>query len=107
MSQPLPTEITGWMTKEELELPIEEIPPYFVVVDMEYPVELHDYFSEFVPAPDNIIPEGSKVSKLAPNLLPIKGYVCHIQNLRLWKKLGVKITRVLSGLKFNVVKIVY
>ena len=86
MSQPLPTGGFKWMSDEELDLPIEEFPPCFVKVDLEYPEDLHDYFAEFVPAPDNIIPEGSKVKKLAPNLLPKKDYVCHIRNLQLYKK---------------------
>ena len=101
MSQPLPTGGFTWMTDEELNFPIEELPSCFVKVDLEYPEDLHDYFSEFVPAPDNIIPEGSKVKKLAPNLLPKKNYVCHIRNLQLYKKLGVKITRVHQALKFD------
>ena len=70
-------------------------------VDLEYPEDLHDYFAEFVPAPDNIILEGSKVNKLAPNLLPKKDYVCHIRNLQLSKRLGVKVTCIHSAIKFN------
>ena len=101
MSQPLPTGGFKWLVGEELKLPIEDFPPCFVKVDLEYPENLHDNFKEFVPAPDNIIPEGSKVKKLAPNLLPKKNYVCHIRNLQLYKKLGVKITRVHKALKFN------
>ena len=101
MSQPLPIGGFEWMTDEELELPIGEMPPCFIETDLEYPIELHDKFAELVPAPDNITPEGSKVSKLAPNLLPKKGYICHIRALRLWEKLGVKITNVCSGLKFE------
>ena len=101
MSQPLPTGGFKWLVGEELKLPIEDFPPCFVKVDLKYPENLHDYFKEFVPAPDNIIPEGSKVKKLTPNLLPKKNYVCHIRNLQLYKKLGVKITRVHKALKFN------
>ena len=101
MSQPLPTGGFKWLSDEELKLPIEEFPSCFVKVDLEYSEDLHDHFAEFVPAPDNIIPEGSKVKKLAPNLLPKKEYVCHIRNLQLYKKLGVKVTRVHSALKFD------
>ena len=101
MSQPLPTGGFEWVVDKELKLPIEEFPWCFVKVDLEYPEDLHDYFAEFVPAPDNIIPEGSKVKKLAPNLLPKKNYVCHIRNLQLYKTLGVKITRVHQALKFD------
>ena len=56
MSQPLPTGGFTWMTDEELSVPVEEFPPCFVKVDLEYPEDLHDYFSEFVPAPDNPAP---------------------------------------------------
>ena len=101
MSQPLPTGGFTWMTGEELNTPVEGFPSCFVKVDLEYPEDLHDYFAEFVPAPDNIIPEGSKVEKLAPNLLPKKNYVCHIRNLQLYKTLGVKITHVHQALKFD------
>ena len=101
MSQPLPTGGFAWVTDEGLSTPIGEFTSRFVKVDLEYPEDLHDYFAEFVPAPDNIIPEGSKVKKLAPNLLPKKNYVCHIRNLQLYKTLGVKITRVHQALKFD------
>ena len=80
MSQPLPVGGFQWMTENELDLPIEEIPPCFIETDLEYPIDLHDKFSELVPAPDKITPEGCKVEKLAPNLLPKNGYVCHIKN---------------------------
>ena len=89
------------MNAEELNLPIEKMPPCFIKIDLTYPINLHDKFSELVPAPDNIIPKGSKVKKLAPNLYSKKGYVCHIRNLRLYKKLGVKITKIRRGLKFE------
>ena len=89
------------MTDEELGLPIGEMPSCFMEVDLEYPIELHDKFSEFVPAPENIIPEGSKVTKLASRLLPKKGYVCHIKNLRLYVELGMKLVKVHAGVKFE------
>ena len=82
MSQPLPVGGFQWMTENELGLPIEEIPPCFIETDLEYPIDLHDKFSELVPAPDKITPEGCKVEKLAPNLLPKNGYVCHIKVVR-------------------------
>ena len=101
MSQPLPVGNFEWMDEDELNLSIEEMPSCFIKTDLEYPAEIHDYISDFVPAPNNVVPEGSKVPKLAPNLLPKKGYFCHIRNLRLYKKLGVKITKINSALKFD------
>ena len=101
MPQPLPVGGFEWMTGEELDLSIGEMPPCFIEVDLEYPVELHNKFSKFVPAPENIIPEGSKVPKLAPNLLPKKVYVCHIENLRLYVELGMKLVKVHADVKFE------
>lgn len=104
MSQPLPIRIAEWLDKDESDSISDDInnaPPSFIEVDLEYPIELHDYFSELVPAPDSYTSEGSKVPKLAPNLLSKKGYVGHYKNLKLWNKLGVKITRVVKGLKFD------
>ena len=102
MSQPLPTGNFGWADGEELNfIPLEELPPCFVEVDLEYPVELHDYFSDFVPAPDYVRPEGSKVKKLAPNLYPKTKYVCHFRNLILYRDLGVKITKIHRALSFD------
>ena len=75
ISKPLPVGGFEWMTEEELGLPVGKMPPCFVEVDLEFPVELHDKFAELVPAPENMVPEGSKVQKLAPNLFPKKGYV--------------------------------
>ena len=60
MSQPLPVGGFEWMTEDELSIPIEEMPPCFIETDLEYPIELHDKFSELVPAPDKITPEGWK-----------------------------------------------
>ena len=94
MSQPLPVGNFRWMSKAQLEQPIDKLPPCFVEVDLSYPPELHDKFADYVPAPDNIIPEGSKVSKLAPNLLRKDHYVCHVKNLQLYAKLGVVVEKV-------------
>ena len=101
MSQPLPTGKFEWMTEKELNLPFEKMPPCFIKIDLRYPKKLHDKFKELVPAPDYIIPEKSKVKKLAPNLYAKNGYVCHIKNLILYKQLGVKITKIQEGLCFE------
>ena len=59
MSKPLPVGNFKWMTRDELGLLAEEMPPCFIKVDIEYPENLHEKFSELVPAPDKIVPEGS------------------------------------------------
>ena len=100
MCKRLPVDGFRWMTDEELGLPLNEVPPCFIRVDLEYPWELHDEFAEFVPAPHKIIPDGANVEKLVPNLLPKSNYVCHIENLRMYVSLGVKVTKVHAGVKF-------
>ena len=72
-----------------------------VEVDLNYPRELHDKFAEYVPVPDNIVPEGSKVGKLAPNLLRKERYVCHVKNLRLYAKHCVMMEKVHRGVSFD------
>lgn len=101
MSLPLPVGNFRWLNKTQLNLPINKLPPCFVEVDLSYPKELHDKFAEYVPAPDNITPKGSKVSKLAPNLLRKKKYVCHVKNLQLYARLGVVVEKVHRGLAFD------
>ena len=101
MSLPLPVGNFKWLNETQLNLPINELPPCFVEVNLSYPTELHDKFAEYVPAPDNIIPEGSKVSKLAPNLLRKEKYVCHVKNLQLYVRLGVVVEKIHRGLAFD------
>ena len=54
-----------------------------------------------MPAPDNIIPDGSKVTKLAPNFLRKDHYVCHVRNLHLSAKLGVVVDKIHRGVSFD------
>ena len=98
MSEPLPDGGFEW---EKTDLPVEELPPSFVRVDLSYPPELHDYLSDFVPAPNKIIPEGSKFPKLAPNLLPKKNYDCYYKSLKYFKELGLNIEKIHGVLKFK------
>ena len=101
MSLPLPTGNFRWLNETQLKVPINELPPCFVEVDLSYPTELHDKFAEYVPAPDNIIPEGSKVSKFAPNILRKEKYVCHVKSLQLYARLGVVVEKIHRGLAFD------
>ena len=79
MLQPLPVENFRWLSEDELKQSLNDFPPCFVSVDLEYPEELHDKFKDYPPAPDRIFTNG--VEKLAPNLLPKSEYVCHIRKL--------------------------
>ena len=99
MLQPLPVGNFRWLSEDELGKPLREFPPCFVSVDLEYPVELHDKFKDYPPAPDRILV--NRVEKLAPNLLPKSEYVCHIRNFLEYVKLGCRITKVHQALAFD------
>lgn len=93
---------------------------YFLEVDAEIPEELHDYFNDYPPFPENIevtedmLSEKQKATrhhtlqqmnrspdityrsgkKLIPNLLPKKNYVIHFRLLKLFREMGCKVTKV-------------
>jgi hypothetical protein len=88
-------------------------------VDLEYPSELHKYHSDYPLAPEKMeitedmlsgyakgIKEahGSKsvsVKKLVTTLNGKKSYVCHIDNLKLYMKLGMKLVKIHRALEFS------
>ena len=84
-------------------------------MDLEYPEELHDLFSDFPPAPekraltyemlsprqrellymfDDSPERYTSVEKLVPTLDPKQNYVCHYRNLQLYLSLGMKVVKV-------------
>ena len=92
---------------------------YLYEVDLEYPEDLHDYFSDYPPAPENImIPTrmyslyqhelaaelGCKLTefpKLVPNLLKKTKYIVHGQALKLYLELGLMLTGVHRVMQFS------
>ena len=66
-------------------------------VDLEYPENLHDKFSDYPPAPDRV--RLGTVDKLASNLINKKKYVC--RNLHKYVELGCKVTAVQGALAFD------
>ena len=71
-------------------------------VDLEYPQELHDLHNEYPLAPERIkINSLSQSEKLIPNLNNKEKYVLHSENLKLYEKLGLKITKIHKGIKFH------
>jgi hypothetical protein len=89
---------------------------YIVEVDLEIPIELHDYFNDYPLAVENTSYEPSpymkevaeklnvkqsKVNKLIPNLYNKTKYVTHYQNLKLFWQLGLKITKLHRVLQFE------
>ena len=97
MSKPLPVGGFEWVFPKTIE-DLKDV-PCFVMCDLEIPKNLFDKFSELVPAPEKIVV--NKVEKLIPNLRPKKEYVCHINNLKQYSKLGVVVTKIHKALKFE------
>ena len=66
---------------------------------MEYPEELHDLHNEYLLAPERLAI--NKVEKLIPNLNNKTSYVLHYENLKLYESLGMKVTKIHRGIKFE------
>jgi hypothetical protein len=70
-----------------------------IEVDLEYPEELHDIHSDYPLAPESLTI--NKCTKLVPNLQNKTNYVVHHENLKLYERLGMRITKVHRGLSFD------
>ena len=81
------------------ELEIWEKHPCILEVDLEYPKSLHDLHNDYPLAPEQI--EANKVDKLIPNLGDKKKYVIHYENLKQYLNLGLKLTHIRRGIKFE------
>ena len=103
MSKPLPVGGFEWMAEEELENWEEFVEKEGVgcilEVDLEYPVELHDFHNDFPLAPEKMIL--GKVEKLTQNLRDKEAMVLHGKNLQLYLSLGMKLKLIRRGLKFK------
>ena len=97
MSESLPTHGFKWMNKNELET--WEKHSCILEVDLEYPKSLHDLHNDYPLAPERI--EVNKVDKLIPNLGNKKKYVIHYKNLKQYHSLGLKLTHIHRGKKFE------
>ena len=69
-------------------------------VDLEYPKELHDLHNDYPLAPESIMCE-NKVEKLIPNLRDKEKYVIHYKNLKQYLDLGLELTCIHRGIKFE------
>ena len=97
MIKPLPTHGFKWMEKNELET--WEKHPCILEVDLEYPKSLHDLHNDYPLAAERI--EVNKVDKLIPNLWNKKKYVVHYENLKQYLSLGLKLTNIYRGIRFE------
>ncbi|KAK9395802.1 protein KIBRA [Crotalus adamanteus] len=76
-------------------------PGCWLTVNMDYPKELHNLYNDYSLAPENIIPEGSKVQKLIPNLYNKTKYSVHYEALKQYECLGMKFTKIHCGINFR------
>ena len=71
----------------------------FLEVDLEYPKDLHDLHGEYPLAPEQL--KINKINKLVPNLYDKKKYVVHHENLKLYLRLDLKLTKIHRGVTFE------
>ena len=97
MSKQLPTSGFKWMSDEELD--DWKHVSGFLEVDLEYPEQLHNLHNDYPLAPE--CTKIGNVEKLIPNLNNKTNYVVHYENLKLYESLGLKITMIHRGIKFE------
>ena len=71
----------------------------FLEVDVEYPEDLHDLHNDYPLATERV--KIGDVEKLIPNLNNKTNYVVHYENLKFYESLGLKITKIHRGIKFE------
>ena len=98
MSMKLPTHGFKWMNDKEL--PVWRKIPCILEVDLEYPKELHDLHNDYPLASERVMCKNN-VEKLIPNLLNKEKYVLHYKNLSQCLDLGLRLTRIHRGIKFE------
>ena len=98
MSMKLPTNGFKWMSSKELA--VWEKHPCILEVDLEYSERLHDLHSDYPLAAERIMCDHN-VKKLIPNLRNKKKYVIHYENLKQYLNLGLKLTYIHRGIKFE------
>ena len=97
MSKPLPTHGFEWMSESELEQ--WKSMPCILEVDLDYPESLHDDQNDYPLGPERM--NINKLDKLVPNLNDKKNYAIHYENLKLYERLGLKISKIHRGIKFE------
>ena len=65
---------------------------------LEYPEELHDARNDYPLAPESV--KVGTVHKLIPNLNNKTKYVVHCENLKMYERMGIKVTKIHRGIKF-------
>ena len=106
MSEKLPTHGFKWLTGGEMEklfnnqvLQVWEKTPCILVVDLEYPKNLHDLHNDYPFCPERVECKNG-VKKLIPNLRNKTKYPIHYRNLIQCLNAGMKLTKIHDGIKF-------
>ena len=94
----LPTHGFKWMNKRELD--VWEKVPSILEVDLHYPKRLHDTHNDYLLAPESVECD-RKIKKLIPTLRDKTRYVLHYQTLKQYLALGMELTHVHRGIKFE------
>ena len=97
MSKQLPMSGFEWMTDNELD-DLKHL-SCILEVDLDYPEDLHNLHNDYPLAPERV--KIGNVEKLISNLKNKTNYVVHYENLKLYESLGLKITKIHRGIKFE------
>ncbi len=97
MSKPLPHKNFKWMNEDELK--DWRSKPCVLEVDLRYPEELHDLHNEYPLAPEKLLI--NKVEKLVPNLNDKTKYVLHHEDLKMYLRMGLELTKTHRGITFE------
>ena len=98
MSMKLPTRGFKWMNKRELD--VWEKVPSILEVDLHYPERLHDAHNDYPLALESVECKRN-IEKLIPTLRDKKRYVLHYETLKQYLALGMELTCVHRGIKFE------
>ena len=97
ISKQLPTSGFAWMTDDELG--DWKLLSCILQIDLDYSEDLHNLYNDYPLAPERV--EIGNVEKLIANLNNNTNYVVHYENLKLHESLGLKITKINRGIKFE------
>ena len=106
MSEKLPTHGFKWLSCGEMEklfnnqvIQVWEKIPCILVVDLEYPENLHNLHNDYPFCPERVKCKNG-VEKLIPNLNDKTKYIIHYKNLIQCLRAGMKLKKIYRGIKF-------
>ena len=97
MSKPLPYKNFKWMKEKELKNWRSK--PCILEVDLKYPKKLHGLHNEYPLAPVRL--SINKTEKLIPNLKAKRKYILHHENLKMYLRMGLELTKIHRGITFE------